>query len=113
MEACRSHTIRAEAESRERVKADVARERASLREARSALEVERRELLQRAARAEAVGQAKEDEVSVFVFFFLFSRPRCLRVSVVGPPVFAGFLPRCKNRAVLAIGIARFECNVSR
>ena len=69
MEACRARAGRAEAESRGRVEADVARERASLRGASSALEVERRELLQRAARAESVGEAKAVEVISVVFFF--------------------------------------------
>ena len=94
MEACRAQANRAEAESRGRADAEVARERASLREATSALEVERGELLQRAAKAEATGQAKAIEVkkrfvSLFLFpslpfpsFFYFSVPFACTPAVV-------------------------------
>ena len=62
MAAWRAQAARAEAESRTRAEEDVSRERASLKEARSALDAERGELLRRVARAEAAGQASAAEV---------------------------------------------------
>lgn len=70
MEACRAQAARAEAESRTRAKEDVSREQAFLKEARSALDAERGELLRRVARAEAAAQAATAKVR-FAFVFLF------------------------------------------
>ena len=61
MEACRAEANRVEAESRARAEKDTARERACLREAKSAFEEERGELLRRVAAAEAIGQAQAAE----------------------------------------------------
>lgn len=69
VEACRAQAIRTEAEARARVEEEASRERSSLKEARSALEAERSDLLRRVARAEAAGQAARAEVRCRVCFF--------------------------------------------
>eukprot|EP00752_Nemacystus_decipiens_P007499 g6700.t1 len=63
MEAWRADAARIEAESRTRAEEDVSRQRASLKETRSALDVERGGLLRRVARAEAAGQAAAVEAT--------------------------------------------------
>lgn len=62
VQACRAQSGRAEADLRVRVEESVERERARLKEAKSSFEGQREELLQRVARAEAVGQARAGEV---------------------------------------------------
>lgn len=61
MEAYRAKANRVEAESRARAEEDIARERTCLKEARSAFEDQREELLRRVTTAEAVGQARAAE----------------------------------------------------
>eukprot|EP00903_Cladosiphon_okamuranus_P006170 g6067.t1 len=63
MEAWRAQAARAEAESRTRAKEEVSREQASLKEARSALDAVRGELLRRMARSEAAAQAATAEAT--------------------------------------------------
>lgn len=69
VEAWRAQAARTEAEARTRANEDVSRERSSLKEARSALETERGDLLRRVARAEAAGQAADAEVCYREMFF--------------------------------------------
>ncbi|CAM9693051.1 unnamed protein product, partial [Hapterophycus canaliculatus] len=63
MEACRADARRAEVEARARIEEEASRERSSLKDARSALERERGELLRRVARAEAAGQTSTAEAA--------------------------------------------------
>lgn len=75
MEAWRAQAARTEAESRTRAEEDVARERSSLKETRSALEAERGELLRRVARSEAAGRAAAAEVGWVAFVSFSCSPR--------------------------------------
>lgn len=79
MEAWRAQAARTEAESRTRAEEDVARERSSLKEARSALETERGELLRRVARAEVAGQASANEVCVLFCGTKLASPSLLKI----------------------------------
>lgn len=99
VEAWRVRASRMESESRARAEEDVARERACLVEARSALAGERGELLQRVARAEAIGQAKAAEARRFaassVAVFAASRSKRLDCAVrkILLPITAGYIRR--------------------
>lgn len=78
-EAWRARAARTEAEARTRAEEDVSRQRSSLRDARSALEEERGDLLRRVARAEAAGEAAAAEVWLRFNFFSVQAYVCVCV----------------------------------